>query len=358
MAGIHQTNDSRRLLFELTSVPGLSGYEKPVRLIIEKTWRPLVDTITISKLGSMHAFKAGTGKTPRSSILLSAHMDAIGLMVTGLNGGYIHFTKIGGIDPRILPGQGVTIHGSKPLQGVIVMSPARFLQPGNAEQPIEIQHLLIDTGLSQNFLEGLVRVGDLISFSQHPFNISDDIIVAHSLDNRASVAALTVFLEELKGISHVWDVWAIASTREEEGLAGAYTSGFQLRPNLAIAVDVTYAKGPGLPDTGTYPLGGGLTIGWGASIHPALTTAFVDLANELEIPHQLEIMPRSSGTDADGIQITANGIPCMLISIPLRNMHTPVEMVSLRDIHRAGRLLAEFVARLTNDFLDRLVWDD
>jgi len=350
--------DICEFLMGLLKVPGLSGYEKPVRLLIEDAWRPLVDCLSISKLGSLHGYKAGNGNLPRPSILISTHMDAIGLLVTGLTGGYIRFTKIGQVDPRSLPGQGVTIHGRKSVPGVIVMPPARLLPPGYGEKPVEIQYLLIDTGLPHETLENTIRVGDLISFSQQPLQLTDDIIAGHSLDNRASVAALTLCLEELHSHSPVWDVWAVASTQEEEGGVGAYTSGFQLKPDLAIAIDVTFAHSPGTPDTGTFPLGGGVTIGWGASIHPGLTAAFRDLADRLEIPYKLEIIPHRSGTDADGLQMTAEGIPCMLISIPIRYMHTPVEMVNMRDIHRAGRLLAEFIIQLTPNFMEQLVWKD
>lgn len=350
--------DPRNFIMDLLKVPGLSGYEKPVRLLIEEAWRPLVDNLSISKLGSLHGYKAGVGGQPRPSILISAHMDAIGLIVTGLSSGYIRFTDIGRVDPRCLPGQAVTIHGRKTLPGVIITPPAQLLPHGQSDKSVEIQYLFIDTGLSHEEIKKLVRVGDLISFAQPPLLMTDDIIVGHSIDNRASITALTLFLENIQFRSHTWDVWTVATTQEEEGGVGAQTSGFQIKPDLAIAVDVTFARGPGISETGSFPLGGGVTIGWGASIHPGLTTAFRELADQIEIPYSLEIMPNRSGSDADGFQITAEGIPSMLISIPIRNMHTAVEMVSLQDIRRAGRLLTEFIVWLTPEYLKKLGWDD
>jgi endoglucanase len=171
------------------------------------------------------------------------------------------------------------------------------------------------------------------------------------------VAALTHCLQVLQGRQLDWDLWAAATAQEEETLGGAATSAFQLRPTLAVAVDVTFAAGPGSPTHSTYPLGKGVTLGWGPNVHPGLYKAFVEIADRLEIPYKLEPMPRHSGTDAMALQVAAEGIPTMVVSIPLRYMHTPVEVVSLKDITRTGRLLAEFAAQLDSKFMDTLSWD-
>ena len=140
-------------------------------------------------------------------------------------------------------------------------------------------------------------------------------------------------------------------------MAGAFTSAFQLRPSLAVAIDVTFGDGAGSSGHKTFPIGKGITLGWGPNIHPALHKIFAGLADRLEIPWKLEPVPRMSGTDAYGMQVAAEGIPTMLIGIPLRYMHTPVEMVSIKDILRTGRLLAEFAASLDQNTMDRIVWD-
>jgi len=136
------------------------------------------------------------------------------------------------------------------------------------------------------------------------------------------------------------------------------TSAFALTPDIAIALDVTFAKGPGASGWETFPLGEGITLGWGPNIHPALHRRFKEIADELEIPYEVEPTPWHSGTDAMALQIAAEGIPTMVIGIPIRYMHTPVEVASLKDIRRAGRLLAAFIARLETDFLENIVWDD
>jgi putative aminopeptidase FrvX len=188
--------------------------------------------------------------------------------------------------------------------------------------------------------------------------MSGEIVSGHSIDNRASVAAVTLCLQELQSRLHAWDVWAVATVQEEINFAGSSTSAFQLRPDLAIAVDTTFAKGPGANDWQAFPLGKGPTFGHGPNIHPYLFKQFKELAERLEIPYATEVMPKSSGTDGMAMQITAEGIPNFVLSIPIRYMHTPVEMVALKDIQRAGRLLAEFIAGLEPDFISTITWDE
>jgi endoglucanase len=179
----------------------------------------------------------------------------------------------------------------------------------------------------------------------------------HSLDDRSSIAALTICLEELQSKSHAWDVWAVASVQEEETGAGSMTSVYQLRPTIAIALDVTYGKGPGATDYTAFPIGKGVTLGIGPNIHPFLYNRFKEVAGRFEIPVADEPMPEYSWTDADSMQLVAEGIPTMVIGIPERYMHTPVELVALKDIQRAGCLLAEFVASLELDFMNKIVWE-
>lgn len=345
-------------LKELISEPGLSGHEGPVRSRIETTWEPLTDELHISRLGSLHGLQKGTAPKPRSSILLATHMDAIGLMVSHIVDGFLHLTEIGGIDPRVLPGQLVTIHGREDIPGVIVQPPAHLLPPKAGNGPVSLEHLLVDTGLLPREVARKVRIGDLVSFAQEPIQLGSEILAGHTLDNRVSVTALTHCLDELSGRAHAWDVWAVATAQEEETLGGALTSAYELNPTLAMAIDVTFAKGPGTPDHQAYPLGKGITLGWGPNIHPGLHQACKMIADRLEIPYLLEPLPRHSGTDAYALQVARGGIPTMVISIPLRYMHTPVEMVSMKDILRTGRLLAEFVCSLDENFMESITLDD
>ena len=350
-------------LKELLSAPGLSGYEDPAAEIIERQWKPLVDEIQRSRLGSLHGLRKGSGKNPRPSVMVCTHMDAIGLMVTGVADGFLRVTGVGGVDARVLPGQSVTVHatgaaGPRNLPAVVAQPSSRLLPPDIGENPVPLGNLFVDTGLPPRQVTGLVQVGDVVSFAQPPIELPDEVIAGHTLDNRASVAALTVCLEELQARPHVWDVWAAATEQEETGLLGAATSAFGLRPTIALAVDVTWAKGPGASDWSTFPLGKGPTIAMGPNIHPALYKAMKSLADRLEIPYAQEYTPSHSGTDGYATQATAEGIPTLVLGLPLRYMHTPVEMVALKDIQRCGRLLAEFITGLEPDFMDKIVWEE
>jgi tetrahedral aminopeptidase len=350
--------DLMPLLKIFLKTPGLSGYETPIQQAIKDAWLPLCDDIKTSRLGSLHGLKCGHAPEPRPSLLLAAHMDEIGLMTTGIIDGFLRFTEIGGIDPRILPGQAVTIHGKKDVAGVVVQPPKQLLPDELQSGVLPIQYLLIDTGLDVPQVDRLVNVGDRISFAQPPLELSDDLVMGHALDNRVSVAALTVCLDELKNRQLQWDVWSVATVQEEETLGGAITSGYQLRPSLAIIVDVTFGSSTGVPTHKAFPIGKGITLGWGPTTHPFLYNEFKKLAERIEIPFSTEALPRLSATDADGMQITTEGIPTLTISIPLRYMHTPVEMVSLKDIERTGRLMAEFASNLEIDFMQKIKWDD
>lgn len=345
-------------LKKLISLPGLSGNEAPVTALLSETWQPLVDELTTSRLGSLHGLRRGKGAEPRPKLLIAAHMDAIGLMVTGIQGDLLRITDIGGVDDRILPAQQVIVHGRRDLPAVVVQPPDRLLPPAQAGNPVKREYLFVDTGLTAQELSEVVRLGDLISYAQPPIELAGDAIAGHSLDNRVSVAALTLCLQELHHTTHAWDVWAVATTQEEETLGGAFTSTFEIKPDMAIAIDVTFAKGPGASDYRAFPLAKGPTISWGPNVHPALYTAMKDLAEKLDIPCQVEIVPRMSGTDAIAMQVTEEGVPTLILGIPLRYMHTPVEEVSLKDIARTGHLLAEFITRLEADFVQKITWDD
>jgi endoglucanase len=355
-------------LKSLISVSGLSGYETPVANLITEKWRPLVDEISVSRVGSLHGLKKGTstslstssGRDPRPSLMIATHMDAIGMRISSMVDGFLHITNVGGIDVRVLPGAEVTVHASgsnEELPAVIVMPPAKFLPESAGTGAVGIEHLLVDTGLLPREVEKKVRVGDLVSFANEPFELAGDVISGHSVDNRASVAALTVCLQELQNRLHAWDVWAVATVQEEVNLLGAYSSAFALRPQVAIVIDGTFGKGPGANDWQSFPMGKGVGFGIGANMHPFLHGKLKDLADQLEIPWFLDVMPTHSGTDAFAVQITAEGIPTALVEFPIRYMHTPVESIMLKDVQRAGRLLAEFVMSLEENFVETIIWE-
>ena len=343
-------------LKNMLRVSGLSGFEEPIRELIRQSWQPLTDEISVSKLGSLHALRHGRGPAPRKRLLVATHMDAIGMIVTHIEDGLLRVTEIGGIDARVLPGQLVTVHAHQDLPGVIAQPPAHTLPKSATSGPVPLENLLIDTGLTAKEVEKQVHIGNLVSFATEPVEMKGSYIAGHSLDNRASVAVMTECLQVLQKRLHQWDVIAVATAQEEETLGGAKTSGFELQPDLAVVIDVTFAKGPGSNETMTYDLNKGPVLEAGPNTHPRIHQAFSKLAQTLDLPHQQGVYPGMSGTDAITLQIAGKGVPIMVMSVPLRYMHTPVEMVQFKDIQRAGRLLAEFITALDEDFEKTLQW--
>ena len=345
------------LLKRLSEANGVSGYEHEVRQIVQEEFGRLADQVRTDALGNVIALKRGTGPDPRPAIMIATHMDEIGLIVSDLEEGFIHFQQVGGYDDRVLLGQEILVHGRRTLPGIIGARPPHVLSQKERDQPVPYDKLRIDVGLSAEDLPKVVRVGDLVTMKRELIELQGGLVAGKALDDRVCVVAALVCLEELARMHHLWDVYAVATVQEEVGVKGAITSTFDLQPDVGVAVDVTWARQPGTPDEYTYELGKGPTIGCGPNFHPKLQDALVETAEKMELSYHLEPAARPGGTDADAIQVSREGIPAELISIPLRNMHTPVETVSIKDVERAGRLLAAFIARLDGDFLDSLVWD-
>jgi endoglucanase len=343
-------DDLSTFLKLLIGTPGIPGREDAVRQVIQQAWQPYCDSLQVSRLGSLHGLQAGKGGSGLR-IMFSAHMDRLGLMVTAIEGELLRIASAGGVDVRVLAGAAVTVHGKEDIPGMVIM-PASRLMPAKASGSFpNMESLWVDTGLEESTLKDMIQAGSPISLAQEALELTGGIVAGPGLDNRVSVAALTACLMELREREHDWDVWAVASVQEETGAAGAATSTYQIKPDLGIAIDATFAKSPGSNEYNTFPLGKGLSLGWGPDNHPGLYRAVAAAADRLGIPWAPEFMPEYSGTDATLMQVTAGGMPTLAVSIPVRYMHSPVEMVALSDIQHAGRLLAEFAAGLDENFL-------
>lgn len=345
------------LIKRLAAVAGVSGAESAMRTMLQELFEPLVDDVSVDTSGNVIALKRGTGSdTPRHRAMLSAHMDEIGAMVTGVQDEFLRFARIGGLDDRVLLGQEVLVHARHPLPGIIASRPPHVVPREERNRVIPQDQLFIDVGLTAEAAREQVRVGDVISFLCEPVELLGDLVTGKALDNRASVAAIYACLEHLASMHHSWDVYAVATVQEERGgYLGATTSAFRIQPDLALVVDVTYGDAPGLSEAETVNLAGGPALSVGPNIHPALYHRLAELADALEIPRQIEPLPGNSGTDGWGIQVSREGIPTGIISLPLRNVHTPVEITSVKDVARAGRLMAHFVAGLDDSFVEQLI---
>ncbi len=342
------------LLRKLTEAPGLSGFERAIRDEVTAAWSPFVDEVRTDTLGNLIALKRGSGREPRRKLMLASHMDEIGLMVTKIKGSFLSITEVGGVDRRLLLGQPVLVHGQRSLPGVIGSRPPHLLKAGERDKLVPWEDLVVDVGLPSEEVGDLVRVGNLVSFRQGLIELgAGGRVAAKAMDNRSSVAAIAVCLEALQSRTHEWDVLAVATVQEEETLGGAITSTYDLEPDVAVVVDVTFATGPGVSDDDGFAPDRGPTIVYGPSNHPGVHKGLVAAAKAIELPFQIEPTPRPGGTDAWMVEVSRSGVPTAVVGIPLRNMHMPVEVGVVKDIERAGRLLAEFAARLDDDFVQK-----
>ncbi len=351
--------DTAALLKALSQANGISSHESEVARLVLQTWGSFADETRLDQLGNAIIVRHGTdriGGQPRRRIMLTSHMDQIGLMVSGVQRGFLRVAAVGGVDASVLAGQEVIVHSQgRDLPGVIASTPPHLLKPGDRDKAIATEHLWVDVGLPPKQVERLVQIGDLVSVRREVVELRGGLLAGKAFDNRASIAAVAVCLEHLQTMQHGWDVAAVATVQEEIGLLGAATAAFNLRPDAAIAIDTTYGAQHGSPDVEVFALGKGPTIGVGPNMHPKMSQGLRDAAQRIDLETHWEPMTGSSSTDGWAIQVAREGIPTGVISIPIRSMHTPVETVSIRDVEHTGRLLAEFVRGLDEEFYQSLI---
>ena len=347
--------DIKQTLAQLTQARGPSGGEGEAAKLVALLMQPLCQEVTIDAVGNVVGIKPGTGPEPRPKIMLMAHLDEIHLTVSAIDGAFLRFVE-NGYDPRILVGAQVIVLGREPLPGVIGDLPPHIMTEKERQRMPDLAEMVIDLGLEAEQVAELVRVGDQVVLDGPFDELMGDRVASKALDDRLLVATILATLDELQRVSHPCDVIAVASVQEEFSGLGATTASWAQRPDAAIALDVTFARQPGVREEETFPLGSGPAIAMGPNLHPHITQTLLDMAERLEIPHEIDVQPARTGTDAWGIQVAAGGIPSGLVSIPIRNMHTPVEVVDVKDVARTARLLTAFLAQADHDFLDSLTY--
>lgn len=354
-----ELKDLKELLKRLSSAVGVTGYETAVGDIVAEAVAPYADEVRRDLVGSLTAIKRGEPvdpQAPRRKIMLAAHLDEIGAMVTEVREGFLCFTQVGGLDRRVLMGQEVVVHGRRDLPGVIASRPPHMTRADDRAKVPPLTEMFIDVGLAPREVERQVRVGDLISFARTPDELLGGNLAGKAFDDRASVAAVVVCLKHLAQLKHQWDVYAVGTAQEEWGnFAGATTRAYAIEPDAAVAIDVTFASAPGIYEEYDLALNKGPSLAIGPNIHPVMLRRLQDTAGALEMPVQLEALPGHTGTDAWPIQVSRDGVPTALIGIPLRYMHSPVEIIQPKDVERAGRLMAHFIAGLDEAFVEALV---
>ena len=334
----------------LLETPSPTGYEVPVADVVRERLTGKADEIRTDVMGSVHAVLRGNGAGP--SLMLAAHMDEIGLMVTYISDdGFLSVAAIGGVDAAILPGLRVDVHtATGPLRGVVGRKPIHLIKADERKNVTPIDQLVIDLGLPGKRVKELVRIGDAITFGVGYEPYGDGMAVSRAFDDKVGVWVAVRVLERLAKAGRAsGDFIACATVQEEIGTRGATTSAYGLNPDVAVAFDVTHATDyPGIEKSkyGDLKCGGGPVIARGPNINPQVFNRLVAAAKAEGIPYQIEAEPSVTGTDARAIQVARGGIPCGLVSVPLRYMHTPTEVVSLADLDATVKLLVRFALDL------------
>jgi putative aminopeptidase FrvX len=339
--------ETPELLDKLLRVGAPSGHEGPAA----EVWRKAASFASLSTdgLGSSIARVGDDGPL----LAVVGHIDEIGLAVTHIDEkGFLYFTPIGGWDPQILVGQRVEVRSKDGMvPGVVGRKPLHLLDADQRKKVVELKRLHIDIGAAdRDEAAALVRVGDSAVIAANPVSLAGGRLISRAMDNRlGAYVALEALRRCHERDSLSGSFAAVAAVQEEIGLFGARTSAFEVRPDLAVAVDVTHATdAPGVDEKeiGSHPLGSGPAIGRGSTLSPKVFDLLVETAGEAGIDYTISASGRSTGTDADAIQISRSGIPTGLVSIPLRYMHSPVELVDLADVEATVELIAAFAARL------------
>lgn len=347
--------EGKSFLKLLSNSAGPSGYESNLEDTIIPVVREYTDDITVDKLGNIIALKKGTGSKDNIKIALAGHMDEIGLMVKDIEeNGFLRFTNIGGVDPRTVLGQEVIVHGKKDLFGVIGSKPPHLQEKSEQNKAIKMEDMIIDIGYSKEKVEDLINIGDPITIKRDFTELKGNRVAGKALDNKAGIVAIFECIKELKKLNHESDVYFISTVQEEVSMAGGLVSTYKINPDIGIAVDVGFGKTPELPNN-SLDLGAGVGITLGGNIHPNLRKHLIKIAKEYNIPFQTEVTPGPTGTDARAMQITREGIPSLVLSVPLRYMHTSVEVVDMEDIKNTGKLLAFFIASISKENLEGLL---
>ncbi|WP_294412950.1 M20/M25/M40 family metallo-hydrolase [uncultured Ruminococcus sp.] len=332
--------DIRSTVVSLSEISGTSGSEsKAAQLALGmlREYCPDAEIINGNVTG-----KFGVHREGLPSLLLDAHIDQIGFAVTYItDDGFIKVGNIGGIDRRLLPAQPVVVHGSRDIKGVICSVPPHLTSGGS--EVLEMDDVAIDTGLTKEELEKLVALGDSVTFDVTCRDLIGSCITGGALDDRCGVVSILYALELLKGSDLAYNVTVLFSTQEEVGERGAKTGAFEIDPDIALAVDVSFAYAIGEEESKCGYLGKGPMIGISPSLSREISEELINTAKSADIPYQIEVMSGLTGTNADRFSVNRCGAKACTVSIPLRNMHTPVEVIDLTDVEQTAKLLAAYI---------------
>jgi len=338
------------LLEELTTMHAPPNEELNLHSVLSKSLSPYTDSVEALKNGSFVAVKRGS--PGKCSLMLDAHLDEVFAVVTGITeDGFLRFHS-NSCDQKIFPGLEVMVHGTEELKGVIGVKPYHLIGEDEEKKAFELKELFIDCGPSKEELEKLVPVGSSVTFVPHYTKLMGNVS-AKSLDDRAAVYVIIELMKRLSRIKPVVNVICHFASQEEATGLGAITSTYMLKPDFAIAIDVTHATSPNVSNTVASELGKGPVIFLGPTMDRLMAKKLTDTALKYNVPLQKEI-GIFSGTDATDIQIVGEGVPVAVVSIPVRYMHSPNEVVNSSDIEQTINLLYLFITEIDEDFMEAI----
>lgn len=337
---------------ELIEAPSPSGFEQPAQRVIRKALIDVADDVRTDVMGNVIAHLQGPEGAPR--LMLAGHCDEIGFMVKYIDDhGFLFFAPIGGVDAHLVPGQRVTVHtAGGAVAGVVGKRPIHQIEAKDRDTVVPFKKQFIDIGCSsKSEAVGLVSIGDPVTFSVGLERLQGTRLTSRALDDKMGAFIVAQVVREVRRQQHQSvDLFGVSTVQEEVGLRGGATSAYGVRPDIGIAVEVGFASDypdADHKDLGEISLGKGPIIARGPNINPVLFNLLVETAKAESIPCQIMGIPRASGTDANVMQLVRGGVATALISIPLRYMHTPVEVLDWSDIDNAVKLLTSLCRRIT-----------
>lgn len=287
------------------------------------------------------------GEPGQKKVLLEAHIDEVSLVVSNIDHeGFIHVISPYGLDIRAVASKEMLIHGEEPVYAVSSSVPPHLKSGDKKDEPLKISDFVLDAGLSKDTAHKLVRVGDRVTFKGGIKPLLNGKIAGRALDNRAGAAAVITAAKALSGRQTNCELWVLLSTEEEAGTKGAAAGGFTINPDIALAVDVSFGKMPGVEDYEGVALSGGVMPGTAPILDKELYKMLCIAADKCGVPFSPEVMTGSTGTNAASLMRVRKGVKTALLSIPLLNMHTPSEVISLSDLKAAVNVIARFVCML------------
>lgn len=328
--------DTKETLFNLSRAAGPTGFENAAAQMARELLEPVCDDVKTDRLGNVlgriNSKKAGD----KPLVLLDAHLDELGIMITGEEKGFYTFRTLGGVDPRILPASEFVLLTEPRTRAIVACLPPHVMKPGDSDKAQKTEDLFLDTG-------GIpVPTGTVGVYAREPMAMGP-LAVGKAFDDRACFVALLRALELIDREKINIDLVVCGSVQEEIGGNGALTAAYGTIPDIVIAVDVTHGSSPDTPALGTFKLGSGVCINRGPDCNRALTEKLIEIAKAKDIPYQIEVSCGMSGTNATEYQCTREGACTAVLSVPLRYMHTPSETLNLDDIESCAKLISEWV---------------